>query len=386
MTKFRKLFALQSLGSRIAKRLRLRRSDCFMGRSEESEGKKHHHGHHRRHSAGPRQCGPGTFQDILSQCVQSLAKVTEPVVVTNTSDATTSTSPPDNAANANNATNATSQTEAQMHCKNAEKYAKVGIDLFSNLAQNLTTIMDPFAAAFAFDAANLNKENPMFAGAAAAAAHPATETPPAEKPQTEQQPPLQAKEPSVEKLIEVPSTSSVTTDSIAPIVLTPVVVAQPAPESSPMSLASSASSVSSTKSIASDVNQQQKVGDWTMLDVNDLAEEMAAATQTATPAPTPTVISTGAIPKKAQPDYEELSRALRSHIEEFQQIFNGKGKDDAMQSKKTQTPPATPEVSVAPQPRHPGKSSSLAISFTNISSFDLFIASQIHVYKNRCPL
>lgn len=334
------------MGSRIAKRLRLRRGDCSTSKPEDSDNKKHHHhGYNRRQSSGHRHSS--AYQDIISQCLQSLAKVAEPVSAS-TSDATTSTSQPGNAADATN------QTDAQMHCKNAEKYAKASMHVFSNLAQNFTNMMDPFAAAFAFEADKLQTDTPLipepaFSGVATVAAteKPSTETPPAAKPQSEQPPP---EKPSVEKSVEKPSTSAVVVDA--------AVASAPEAQSIPTA------SITSVRSNASEASNQQKVGDWTMLDVNDLAEEIHAAPSAAAHESTqkPSSSNEGAIPKSAAakarqlPDYEELSRALRSHIEEFQQIFKApdNGKEESMQSKKTQTPPATPEAQVAPEQRHPG--------------------------------
>lgn len=347
--------------------MRLRRSECSFGKSDDGEGKKekHHHGHHRRHSSGSRHSS--TLQDILSHWVQSLSKVSE------TSDKTTSTTPTGNATNAN----ATSQTDVHVHLKNADKYAKASVDLLSNLAQNFTTMMDPFAAAFAFDADTLRNNQPQAqqpnaASVPTAAAAAATTTANAAAANTET-PPAAAKTQSAkdtstttEPMIEVGTSATV---SVADATTT-TTTAVSGTETSPNSLASS---IASTKTTGSDGNNQPKVGDWTMLDVNDLADDVEVGATSnnvnttehsaspPTPAATPKPSSNGgAIPKSTQPDYEELSRALRSHIEEFQQIFknNDKTKDDGlMQSKKTQTPPATPEAQAPSQPRHPGMNS-----------------------------
>lgn len=135
-------FVLQSLGSRIAKRLRLRREECSSTRAEDGDSKKHFRGHHRRHSSGKRQSA--NINDIISQCIHTFTKEPVATTATTTSDNTTYTSPQNDA-------DTTQPIDAYFHCRNAEKYAKASIDLFSSFAQNFTAMMDPFPASNEFE-------------------------------------------------------------------------------------------------------------------------------------------------------------------------------------------------------------------------------------------
>lgn len=380
-------YILQCLGSRIAKRLRLRRGECSTSRTEESatESKKHHHGHHRRHSSGHRQ---GAWQDLISQYVQSLGKVAEPVVKAATENITPS-APPQSGGQP--------KADAQVHCKNAEKYAKASIDILSNLAQNFTNMMDPFAASFAFDGPDLcaqygneanaktSAQSPPSAQAAptvpsvsvaapsTAANDKPTEKPPAEKkqdtekPLNEQQQKPQSTELPLDQRIEI------SVDDTA--ALFPIVAATPA--SAP---ATAPESMSSNKSTGSDGPHKEIPRDWTLLDADDMFDTVQAvasadvATNTASAQNSnsnggaiPKAVSSEATETKKQPDYEELSRALRSHIEEFQQIFKTTGKEEG-NSKKTQTPPSTPDAQATrhPDPRvNESLGAMLAMGFSN---------------------
>lgn len=368
-------------GSRIAKRLRLRR-EYSSAKADDSptESKKHHH-HHRRHSSGGRNAF--TLYDVMSQVNQAFGKVPEAPATAET----TPTAPP----------KTSGQSETSLHCKNAEKYAKASIDLLSTLAQNFTNMMDPFAAAFEAPA-----QRPESTSAAASASVPApASAPPAPAPR-----PVATTEVTLEdvamklateaakdaaqeqaKQPQEPRTIHVTLGPEGFTVVTPTQTPPMTTAESEQAAGTSMDVEMGSSSSSSEPKEQQKElsRDWTLVDVDDLAEEIRAAAsiasaeldaqtilkpvaETVSDASVKAPAHGGAIPKsvsfekkdKPTPDYEELSRALRSHIEEFQQIF--KPKED-LQSKKTQTPPESVAV-VSPTPSvsqpavvvpHPGK-------------------------------
>lgn len=361
------------LGSRIARRLGLRRGECSSTRPEEVDGKKHHRSHHRRHSSGKRQSG--NLHDLVSHCVQSFAKVAEPVVTvttTNTTrDKTTSTSPQTGA-------DTTQPIDVHLHCRNAEKYAKASIDLLSNLAQNFTTMMDPFAASFTFDVSNPCSAAPTTTTTTTATSTTTSsgtstsdinttaldkvrtnnsqtnenEKPPAEKSQVETS---QAE--TSENIRKEPQSSSDINNELFIEMINKEIE-------------------NSVISIPSDVGSSSDESDESFLHVPSIdndgnirgIEKSASASDPSINGPsisskasisagpsTPPTDQQGNSAKKAKvskPDYQELSRALRSHIEDFQQMFQPQ-----TSATKTPTPPPTPiPVAVAPpqpQSTHP---------------------------------
>lgn len=289
-----------------------------------------------------------------------------------------------------------------MHCKNAEKYAKASIDILSNLAQNFTTMLDPFEAPYTFARPDVllqyqnkardgtsaqnppkTQSTPTVSSTTVPAPQTAqTEKPPAEIKQ-ENEKPLNGQQPTPTPIVETIEILSSSTSSV-PIIVNDAgaVFATVASTPSVASAPSAPESISSTKSTGSDGQNKEIPRDWTLLDADDLVEEIRASTSahntaSATAANltfTPNV-NGGAIPisvaneTKKQPNYEELSRALRSHIEEFQQIFKNTTGKEEVKSKKTQTPPSTP--SEAQAPRHPDPlvnealAAMLAMGFSN---------------------
>ena len=290
-----------------------------------------------------------------------------------------------NASEANNNFNpdyAHWSASAEDHVKNAEKFAKNGIDIISNLAQNFATMMDPFAASFAFDGmtgqtsnaatstntstatSGTNTSSAATSTAATNTANTTTTSVSTSTIQPETVTEMEVEMTPVEKPVTTPLESVVTIsdcdDEARPASASVRARARAAAQrpvirsmdiTIPMPWITPAPKEPETeKEGRSSISR-----DWTLVDADGLVEDQPEAASVGSAKSDHGSPSTGAIPKTPQstlssvPDFSELSRALHAHIVDVQEA----NKID-QSNKKTQTPPepVVPEtMSFHPDPR-----------------------------------